>query len=127
MNNIYRVIEIIDKYSIIVNYGHLDGATKNNKIRVIARGPEIVDSETGDLLGTLDAIKAELTIETVYEKFSICKNIEITKQNVLINPISLFENTTKIVKEINIDIASETLKKLPDDLIIRVGDPVEVV
>ena len=56
----YRVIEIIDEYSILINYGSLNGASKGDEVRIIAIGPEVIDPISKSSLGTLDKVKAEL-------------------------------------------------------------------
>lgn len=127
MDDSISVIEIIDDYSIIINYGYNDGAVVGERARIIAKGPDVINPITGENLGSFYAIKAVLTIDTVYEKFSVCKDIEVKKQNVLINPLSKFETTTKNVKPLNIESKSKTNKRPPDDNIIRVGDPVEIL
>lgn len=52
----YRVIEILNAYSILINYGFDNGAKENDMVRIISTGPEIKDPETGEVLGTLDFI-----------------------------------------------------------------------
>lgn len=71
----YEVIDIIDKFSILINYGEEQGAKKGDKTRIIIEGREIYDTRE-NFLGTLDIIKDELEIVTVYNNFSICKKFK---------------------------------------------------
>lgn len=125
-NGYYSVIEILDTYSLIINYGKKHGAKKDEKVRIISVGPEIFDPEMNVLLGTLNGIKAELTLSTVYDQFSICKKILIETSNVLVSPLSAFTKTSSTSLELPVDTAQITNKKIPDDNIIRVGDFVDV-
>lgn len=123
----FRVIEILDEYSILINYGKDDGANEDDEIRIISIGPEVIDPVTGKNLGTLDSIKSTLTIVTVYEKFSLCKKIKTTTKNILISPISQFQTTSKESRPINVDKNSISNRKSPDDKVIKVGDMVEIL
>lgn len=123
----FRVIEILDEYSILINYGNDEGACEGDEIRIISTGPEVKDPETGETLGTLDSIKSELTIVTTYNKFSLCKKIEITTNNILTNPLSQFQTTSTQAKPLDIDKSSISNKQIPNDTVINVGDLVEIM
>lgn len=71
----YEVIDIIDKFSILINYGEEQGAKKGDKTRIVVEGRGIYDTKK-NFLGTLDIIKDELEIVTVYNNFSICNKIK---------------------------------------------------
>ncbi len=126
-NAAYRVIEILDKHSVLINYGSNDGAKKGEEIRVIAKGPEVKDPVTDELLGTLDKVKEELTIVTAYERFSLCKKIEVSTRNILINPLTQFQHTTTEIVELKIDEKDASNRKLPKDTTIKVGDIIEIL
>jgi len=123
----FRVIEILDEYSILINYGRNDGANEDDEVRIISIGPEVIDPVTNENLGTLDSIKGTLTIVTAYDKFSLCKKIITTTQNVLVSPLSQFKTTTKTTKTINVDKDCISNKKTPDDNTIKIGDMVEIL
>lgn len=123
----YRVIEILDKYSVIINYGKLKGANKGDTIRIVEIGPEIRDIDTDLLLGTLDRIKAELSIEVVYDNFSICRSIETLVNNVLVNPLNQFQVKSKRLVELFVNEADISGKQFPEKMPIKVGDKVEIM
>lgn len=123
----YKVIEILDEYSILINYGADEGADEGDLVRVIAIGPEVKDPDTGNLLGTLDSVKSELTVVTAYNNFSLCKKVVTSTKSHIINPLSQFQTTNSEIKRLNIKEDSISNKKIPDDKIINVGDKVEVV
>lgn len=67
-----KVIRILDKYSILINYGKSKGAKIGENVQILEIGPEIVDPDSGESLGTLDHIKDVLQIQEVFDEFSIC-------------------------------------------------------
>lgn len=125
-NNYYRVIEILDELSILINYGSEDGAEKGEEVRVIAIGPEVIDPETNETLGTLDSIKAELTIETTYKNFSLCKKVVIIRENRLAIPPGLLQTERRVLRPLSVDKENISHKKFPDESIIKIGDKVEI-
>lgn len=127
MSYYYKVVEILDEYTIAINYGRNSGAAKGAAIRVISFGPEIIDLESKEVLGTLDTIKATLSIEVVYDGFSICRKIAKRTTNMLVPQLPSFSTTTYIPSKLNVDHEAITNKQAPDDLIIRVGDTVEIL
>lgn len=66
------VLEILNEYSLLVDYGIEDGATVGDVLRIYAEG-EPVKNLNGVTIGTLDQIKAEVEVSIVYMNFSICK------------------------------------------------------
>lgn len=127
MGKTYKVIEIIDEYSILINYGRSDGASNDDSVRIIAKGPEVIDPDTNMLLGTFDAVKADLLIDTAYDKFSVCKSIKVKVTNALISPLSQFQSTSKVAEPLTVDRAAMSRKAHPKDTVIRVGDLVEIL
>ena len=39
----YNVIDIINKYSIVINYGFNSGAEEGEKVRIFSKGKEMFD------------------------------------------------------------------------------------
>ncbi len=123
----FRVIEILDEYSILINYGRSDGADEDDKVRIKSIGPEVTDPVTKKKLGTLDSIKAILTIVYVYDEFSLCRNVVTLTKNVLVSPLSQFQTSSKENKPIDIDKKDISGKRLPDNKTIKIGDIVEIL
>lgn len=124
IDSMFRVIEILDTTAIIINYGKNQGAQVNDYIRVIEEGPEVIDPRTKEVLGTLDNIKETLTIDTVYDNFSICK--KKTEKN--INPLEFnFNYKSTIIEQINVDESEIGILKKPKNKPIKVGDRVEII
>ena len=79
----FKVIKIISDKRIVINAGKNEVQT-GDILRVIEKNSEeIVDPDTNEVLGTLDYIKATITVEYVYEHMSICKNYETKTVNAL--------------------------------------------
>lgn len=120
-----KVIAILDKYTILIDYGRSDGASLKDSVRVIQRGPLVVYD--GEEYGSLDNIKAELTIKTIYNNFSVCKNSKTS--NAVINNfsqsfLSLYEAQHE---ELNVNESQIENLDVPEDKIINLGDLVEVI
>ena len=62
-----EVIKILNQFAILIDYGSKDGAVKGDKVRIFVKGKEIYNNKN-EFLGTLDIIKDELEITTVYEQ-----------------------------------------------------------
>lgn len=123
----FKVIEIIDEFSILINYGRDDGAYEGDEIRVLSIGDEVVDPETKESLGTLDFVKDTLTIAIAYDSFSLCQKIETSHINVLTSPLSQFSKTTKEVKALNVDEKDFSHKSFSKEKTIKVGDTIEIL
>lgn len=126
MSQDYRVIEIIDNMSILINYGTNNGAKKGTKVRVIEVGEVVMDPKTGSVLGTYDAIKAELEITVVYEHFSKCQNISRDFISPFESPLARKYATTR-AKTINVNEEESTNRKTPTSSSVSVGDIVEIL
>ena len=119
----YKVVSILDKYSLIINYGEKDGAKLGKGVRIYEKGSPIYD---GDIyLGNLDIIKDDLEIIRTYEKFSICRHIEKVNKN----PFTgfRFERITEEVRELNVDEKDFNKLKYETKDPIRVGDLVKIL
>lgn len=69
----FRIVKIIDEYRIVVD-AKCDDVKKGDLLEVYEPGDEIRDPETGELLGTLDYIKAVIEVEDVLPRMCVCRN-----------------------------------------------------
>ena len=126
----YRVIEIMDKKNIIINYGYRNGAKKGDEVRVIEVGEEVIDPVKNESIGTLDLIKVTAKIIKVYDNFSICADVQ-DSVNTILNPLTQFSqvlvNTERTYNEMNVLEEQITNRKFPRVTPIKVGDLVEIV
>lgn len=120
----YKVIDIINKFNIIINYGSNDGAFEGQEVRISTIGDEIFDLD-GKSLGNIEIIKDELEIDKVYENFSICKKIIINEINPF-QPISLVKKEIKAI-ELNVEEKDFSNIKYLDKSPIKKGDSVKIL
>ena len=120
----YKVIDIINKFNIIINYGSNGGAFEGQEIRISTVGDEIFDLD-GKSLGNIEIIKDELEIDKVYENFSICKKIIINEINPF-QPISLVRRERKAI-ELNVEEKDFSNIKYLDKSPIKKGDSANIL
>jgi hypothetical protein len=120
----YKVINIINKFNIIINYGSNDGAYEGQEVRISTTGDEILDLD-GKSLGNIEIIKEELEITRVYDNFSICKKIRINEVNPF-QPISLVRKERRAV-ELNVKEEDFSNIKYQDITPIKKGDNVKIL
>lgn len=128
-SNKYRVIEIMDEYSLIINYGTDDGAEEGDELRIIDVGEIVRDPKSGQSLGTLDCIKEIVIVEIPYEKFSICRQYEVKDYNFLspLNDSLFFNFSEKQLKKLNVRPEDLSLRKFPEKTPVKVGDVVKLI
>lgn len=120
----YKVIDIINKFNIIINYGSNDGAFEGQEVRISTIGDEIFDLD-GKSLGNIEIIKDELEIDKVYENFSICKKIVVSELNPF-QPIPIIKKQKKAL-ELNVDEKDFSNIKYQDKSPIKKGDSIKIL
>ncbi len=118
----YKVIEIIDNFTILINYGTKDNAKKDDQIKIFERGDNVIDPDSKEVIGTLDIFKDTVSVFVTYENFSICKKIENIYYSILSPLANLGKSTDDSSIEINVDPNDFTNKKYSTDAPIKVGD-----
>lgn len=68
-----KVLRIFDETSLLVNIGKKDGLKRGDRLAVIEKGEEVKDPDSGESLGALEYIKAELVAADVQERLSILR------------------------------------------------------
>lgn len=122
----YKVIEIIDEYNIIIDYGFDKDAMQGEKLRIISKGEEVIDKATGNSLGTLDAIKAVVSVKTVYAKFSLCHRVRILEAPML-SPLSELVHRSSREERLPVNPDMMTHRKIPNGGAIAVGDTAQLL
>lgn len=126
----FKVIEIVDKTRIIINYGKNDGAIMNQKVQIYNIGREVIDPDTKCSLGTWDIIKDTLEIEELFDDFSICRKPYLKAASLLDPFMNSLSSTTKEVSGyglINVDDSQITNNLNEQITPIKVGDLVKIV
>ena len=120
----FKVIKIISDKRIVINAGKNEVQT-GDILRVIEKNSEeIVDPDTNEVLGTLDYIKATITVEYVYEHMSICKNYETKTVNAL-DPFETLRQR-EVTSPLNVNLSQITGGYNIDNKLIEIGDLVEL-
>ena len=120
-----KVIKIISDKRIVINAGKNEVQT-GDILRVIEKNSEeIVDPDTNEVLGTLDYIKATITVEYVYEHMSICKNYETKTVNAL-DPFETLRQR-EVTSPLNVNLSQITGGYNIDNKLIEIGDLVELL
>lgn len=127
LKNKYKVIKILSESEILIDYGINDGAKIGKKVRVYSTGEEITDPDTGLSLGTLDRIKVDLEIYQVYEKFSICRNIQREKVNILTPFAANFINESISYEKIDVNKSEISPVNIPETSPVCIGDLVKII
>ena len=121
----FKVIKIISDKRIVINAGKNEVQT-GDILRVIEKNSEeIVDPDTNEVLGTLDYIKATITVEYVYEHMSICKNYETKTVNAL-DPFETLRQR-EVTSPLNVNLSQITGGYNIDNRLIEIGDLVELL
>ena len=121
----FKVIKIISDKRIVINAGKNEVQT-GDILRVIEKNSEeIVDPDTNEVLGTLDYIKATITVEYVYEHMSICKNYETKTVNAL-DPFETLRQC-EVTSPLNVNLSQITGGYNIDNKLIEIGDLVELL
>lgn len=106
----YKVLEIVDAFTLLIDYGFNNGAKKGDTLRIIEKGkPVIVD---GNDYGTLDTVKDVVEVDTPYDKFSVCRKAIYKTENPL-NPLTSFEKTMRVLRPLNIEPIEVSHRELP--------------
>lgn len=122
----YKVIKIIDDTRVLINAGSKDYITKDSIFEIYLTGSEIKDPDTGEVLGTLDTIKATIKPTIIYEKMCICTNTEYNPNNIVAAFSGLNSINSKSIKRLNVD-TREISGGLKDNDPIKIGDKVRLV
>lgn len=123
----YHVTHIIDEYSIIINYGRLQGAKLNDTVQIVTPGCDVIDPIDNKLLGTLDMIKASLSVVTIYDNFSVCKDVNVDRQSIFTALLPLLSEDVTKYKPIDIDPSAPRTINYPEDRYVKIGDLAEVI
>lgn len=90
-----KVINVIDKYRIVVNIGSLDGVTNDNRFLVYRLGDELFDPDTRESLGVLEIVCGEGTPEHIQERMTTLRTAKrkVTKSKTIVKRGPFFGDT----------------------------------
>ncbi len=120
-----RVIRIFNETTILVNAGRKEGLTMGDRVVVIEKGDEVKDPESGESLGELELVKAELRATDVQERMSILKSL--VKKDTSNVPLSsrMIEDSIRVrYSEEKMIVAAGEMSGMPSPSPVKVGDTV---
>ncbi len=120
MEEVYKVVKIIDIENIVINAGKENYIKKGDKFDIYTIGEEIKDLD-GNSLGTLDTIKETVTVINVFPKMCICQKIVKGSYSTLIKFTQDQLTFKDEIVSLNVD-KKELSGGLDEDLTIRIGD-----
>lgn len=88
MNEIFKVVKIISQYKVVINAGSDRYIQEGQEMEVFEPGQEVADPDTGEILGTLDYVKAKLRVVDVFPKMCICENRDGTTTKTISDLVS---------------------------------------
>ncbi len=124
MSKLYKVIKLLSDDSLIVDYGRINGAYEGQNLRVFTPGQDVIFEDKN--YGSLDLIKVDVEIVTVYPKFSVCQKIERKKVSTL-GLTDFMTRDIETIKSLNFkkeDVSKEIFR---DKEPIKLGDLVKLL
>ena len=125
MKKDYKIIEIVNENTVLVDYGTENGAHTGDKLEIYSVGAPVKIGEIN--YGTMDEIKDVVTIVTAYPLFSICKKVIRSVYNPL-SPLSALQRTMTSLHPLNVDDKELSNRNIPTGgARVHVGDFVRVI
>lgn len=124
-----KVIRIFDETSLLVNIGAKDGLKRGERVFVVEKGEEIMDPETGESLGVLELVKAELVAADVQERISILKTpfARPLDSNLPLSTRMVRDSVKSAGIQQKMIVAPGEVAGLPSPSSVRIGDIVRLV
>lgn len=76
-----RVAKIADESRLVLNVGSAHGVKPGMHFVVFQEGEDVTDPESGESLGKMELVKAEVVIEHVQERMSLASSPEIREED----------------------------------------------
>lgn len=129
-----KVAKILDESNLIINVGGSQGIQPGMRLIVFAPGDEVTDPDTGESLGTWEAVKGEIVANHVQERISICVAAPPAEKEDQTDPSTRTLSAAMIADHMRADSAQSRLnvnkgqiEGMPKVGPISVGDPVRSV
>lgn len=119
MGKLFKVVKIISEYKVVVNAGSQDFIQEGAEMEIFAPGKDVIDPDTGENLGALDYIKANVRVVNLFPKMCVCENCENERIG---NFAVLFSQT--FTEKMPLNVESKDISGGFEDISkkIRVGD-----
>jgi hypothetical protein len=124
-----KVVKIFDETALLVNLGSNDGLKRGDLLAVVEKGDEVTDPETGESLGVLELVKAELIASDVQERMSILRTVPARETAVNL-PLSarMARDSVKLDRVKGKMIVNQgDISGIGTPSPVKVGDPVRLI
>lgn len=124
-----KVVKIFDETALLVNLGSNDGLKRGDLLAVVEKGDEVADPETGESLGVLELVKAELIASDVQERMSILRTVPARETAVNL-PLSarMARDSVKLTKVKGKMVVNQgDISGIAAPSPVKVGDPVRLI
>lgn len=115
----YKVLEIINDSTLLINYGFDDGARAGDVLRIIEKGEPVIIDDVD--YGTLDMVKDTVEVSIPYKSFSICRKIARKVVNSL-NPLMALNKTLSQLQPLKVNPDDITNRPIPSPTPIKKDD-----
>lgn len=124
-----KVIRIFDETTLLVNIGRTNGMKRGDGVFVVETGEEIKDPDTGESLGALETVKAELTAVDVQERISVLRTISTVAldANLPLSSRMVRDSMRSGRDREKMAVAPGDMSGLPSPAPVRIGDTVRRV
>ena len=121
-----KVIRIFDESTLLINIGSKEGLRVGERVLIVEKGDEITDPDTGESLGVLEMVKAELVAADVQERISILKTALLRQEdaNLPLSARMVRDSVRHEGAQGTMSVAPGEISGLPSPSPIRVGDTV---
>lgn len=122
------ITKIMNNYEVVLNVGKKDGINENQHFAVLGESNPIYDPETGELLGTIPYVKAELKVKKLYDNLTVCEDSENGTRFKLYNigvGLKNQNNIEVVHNKLNVDIDDLTESEV--EQAVKIGDLVEII
>lgn len=124
-----KVVRIFDETALLVNLGSNEGLKRGDLLAVVERGDEVTDPATGESLGALEFVKAELVASDVQERMSILKTLPARETEVNL-PLSarMARDSVRLDREKGkMAVNQGDISGIPAPSPVKIGDPVRLI
>lgn len=121
-----KVIRIFDESTLLINIGSKEGLKVGDRVFVVEKGEEIKDPDTGESLGVLEMVKAELVAADVQERISILNTAPLRQvdANLPLSARMVRDSIRHEGAQGKMSVAPGEISGLPSPSPVRTGDTV---
>ncbi len=118
-----RIVRIINSTTVVINLGSEKGVDSESRFYVLGEAEDVIDPETGEVLGSVTVTKVVLKASQVFERFTIA----VSKWQEYGSGLTTFI-TEKVSRGSELKVEQNEIKPWlsKSEATVRVGDEVEV-